>query len=243
VIAQAGSIAVVPARGGSKGLPRKNLTLLAGRPMLSYTVTAALESGCFDRVVVSSDDDEILRQAEADGAEPIVRPANLARDDTPSDAVVAHVLESFRAIEAVVAVVALLQPTSPLRTARHIGDAWRLYEEKRRGEVTGVMSVTAMHKSPYQSYAITPEGLLRSAFGDANLRARRQDMQELYQPNGAIYIFSRFVFERAGLMPRQNMIPYIMSPSDSVDIDGPEDLEFAEWQMQRRRAKAGEVMP
>jgi CMP-N,N'-diacetyllegionaminic acid synthase len=229
-------LGVIPARGGSKGIPRKNLALLTGRPLLAYTCEAALQSGRLNRVVLSTDDEEIAACGRDFGvAAPFVRPAELSRDETPIVEVLRHAVQwlehndGFRT-DAVV----LLQPTSPLRRAEHVNAALDLLEESGADTVVSVMEV------PHQ---FTPDSLMRLSedgrlvpFAPGPVILRRQDKARLYARNGpAVLVVRRSVLDR-GEIYGDVVRPLVMSASDSVDIDDAEDLRLAEfWLEQRRR--------
>jgi N-acylneuraminate cytidylyltransferase len=204
-------LALIPARGGSKGVPRKNLREAGGRPLIAWSIAAARASQLVDRVVVSSDDAEILAVAREWGAEtPFTRPAELARDDTPSIDVALHALEALPGHDYLV----LLQPTSPLRGADHIDGCLRLCEA--RG-VTGAVSVSEPAQSPYWMYFVDDAGAMRPVL--PTTAQRRQDLPAVYALNGAVYVahadalraFRRFVFDDSAA--------YVMPPEASLDID------------------------
>ena len=209
-------LGLIPARGGSKGIPRKNLAPLAGKALLVWTVEAALAAGTLARVVVSTDDDEI---AAAAGCEVLRRPADLAADETPMLDVVLHALAELGPVDA----VCLLQPTSPLRRAEHVDGAVRLFEE------TGADGVVSVVPVPH---TYVPGSLMRIEEGrlvalDPAAATRRQDKPTLFARNGPAVL----VVRAAGLIERGlyggDLRPYEMAREDSVDVDGPPDLALA----------------
>jgi CMP-N,N'-diacetyllegionaminic acid synthase len=216
-------LGLIPARGGSKGIPRKNLVPLAGKPMLLWTVEAALAAGTLARVVVSTDDEEIAATA---GCEVLRRPAELAADETPMLDVVLHAVAELGPFDA----VCMLQPTSPLRRAEHVDGAVRLFEETGPDGVVSVVPVP---------HAFLPGSLMRVADGrlvalDAAAPTRRQDKLALYARNGPAVL----VVKSAGLADRGlyggELRPYEMAPEDSVDVDGPLDLVVCKALLARR---------
>ena len=231
-------LGLIPARGGSSGIPRKNITLLAGRPLLAYTCEAALASRRLTRVLVSTDDEEIAAVGRACGAEvPFLRPADLARADTPSLPVAQHAVQWLIEHEAWDPdVVVLLQPTSPLRRARHIDEA---LDCMAQGDADTVVSVVAVpHRfSPYALLRMR-DGSLED-FWEAPVsfdRFRRQEIPPLYARNGPAIVATRtrVLFESQSFFgPR--VLPYVMNDEDSVDIDARFDLGLAEWLLSERR--------
>lgn len=229
-------LGIVPARGGSRTLPRKNLALLAGRPLLTYTCDAARASRRLTRTVLSTDDEEIARCGRASGIEvPFLRPQELAADDTPSIAVVQHVLAELERCERYRPdVVVLLQPTSPLRRASHIDEA------VDRLLATGADSVVSVVKVPHQ---FEPSSVLRldgdrltpflPAAGPPVLR--RQDKPAVYARNGAAVYAVRRATIAAGTFFGSDCRALIMSPEDSIDVDDQFDLLVADAVLQSRQ--------
>lgn len=215
-------IALIPARGGSKGIPRKNLVLVHGRPLIDYTLRAALDSTKVDHVWLSSDDASVLSIGSSLGARPLERPPEYATDEASSIDVVRHFLtalpESLRITDPI---IIYLQPTSPLRRADHIDEALSLLGER---QASTLVSVVELRKSPYKAFGLDRRGRLQSLFDERLSNARRQDLPPTYLPNGAIYIFSAEDFENRGGFPSNGSVPFIMTEEDSVDLDSPEDL-------------------
>jgi CMP-N,N'-diacetyllegionaminic acid synthase len=219
-------IALIPARGGSKGVPRKNLAVLGGQPLVAHTVAAARQARAVDRVVVSSDDDEILALARSLGAEALPRPEAMASDTASAEAVVTHFMSTLsEADRHADPLLIYLQPTSPLRTSAHIDAAFDLLE--RQGGST-LVSVVELNKSPYKSFALDAQGRMKSLFDERMSNARRQDLPPAYLPNGAIYIFGCSDFVARAGFPSNGSLPYVMSGQDSIDIDTREDLARAQ---------------
>ncbi len=231
------TLALIPARGGSKGIPRKNLVPLAGRPLIEYAITAGLNSKRSDRVIVSTDDEEIARVSRAAGAEvPFTRPAELANESAPMVGVVRHALSWLTEHDSWQPdAVALLQPTSPLRTAAHVDTAVALLGDT--GADTVVSVVELPHRfSPY--CVMREEDGLVHDFWTAPVpfdRLRRQEHPRLYARNGPAVLVTRSrVVTESDSLYGERVAPFVMPSADSIDIDEPFDLEFAEWLVGRR---------
>ena len=221
---RAHNLALVVARGGSKSVPRKNLATLAGKPLIAWTVEAALACPQAGRVVVSTDDAEIAEVSRSLGAEtPFARPAHLARDETPTLPVVLHALETLHAERFDPEWVILLQPTSPLRTADDIAAAIALAADRRES----VVSVTPSPSHPHLMKRISRGGWLEDYSEHAPVE-RRQDLDPVYALNGAIYIATRDHLTRTGSFYSDHTYPYVMPPQRSIDVDTEWDLHLCE---------------
>lgn len=229
-------LGLIPARGGSKGIPRKNIVNLAGKPLLAYTCEAALGSRYIDRVVLSTDDEEIAQIGHDCGVEvPFMRPAELARDDTPSLPVAQHAIEWLREHESWNAdLLVLLQPTSPLRRAHHIDAALSIMLESQADTVVSVVEVPHRY-SPYSVMELKGGALQPFLPGQAQFdRYRRQTMPRFYARNGPAVLITRVgVLFRDQSFYGQLVLPYIMDEVDSLDIDTLYDLEIAEFLIER----------
>lgn len=215
-------LAVIPARGGSKGLPRKNVLPLGGKPLIAWTLEAAQSSRYIDRVVLSSEDEEIIRTARQLGCEvPFPRPPELATDTSRNIDVVLHLLEQLPGYD----ILALLQPTSPLRTAAHIDEAVELMHTKGAGSC---ISVSASPKSPYWSYSMGESGRLTPLLDPSMAQQKRQLQPTTYHPNGAIYLISIPLLKETGRFIQADTLGYAMSRESSIDIDDAIDLQLAE---------------
>ena len=215
------TLALIPARGGSKGISRKNVRPFAGKPLIAWTVEVALQCRCFDDVVVSTDDEEIAEVAREYGARtPFMRPTALAQDDTPSIAPVLHALEQLPGLDALV----LLQPTSPLRTVEDIHDCLVLAEERA---ANSIVSVTQTDTHPYWMYRLSSQQRLEALL-EAPEVTRRQDMPPVYALNGALYFARTEWLVNARRLVAAESLAFVMPPSRSVDIDTPLDWKFAE---------------
>jgi len=225
-----GTVAVIPARRGSKGLPLKNLRLLQGVPLIVHSIRAALAARLVDAVVVSTEDDEIAGIAAQHGADVVRRPDALATDTAQNNGVVKHVLESRGLADRI---VVLLQPTSPLRTAAQIDSC---IEQVASGVVKSAMTVTAVEHHPGKTVVIE-NGLVEPFTNDADMEARRQTMKEVYRQNGAVYAIGARDFidhDRFYLRPCHGVV---VPAEDSIDIDSETQLMLAELLLQKRGAR------
>lgn len=222
-------LGLIPARGGSKGIPHKNITTLAGRPLLEYTCKAALNSRQLTRVLLSTDNPIIADTAERCGVEvPFSRPADLAKDDTPMLDVIHHALEFLQRTEGYVPdVVVLLQPTSPLRQSEHIDAAVEILLRTGADSVVSVVEVPH-HLNPVSLMLIEKGSLV--SFSEGPLVSRRQDKPETYARNGPAVVATRCdVLLKKNSLFGDDSRPLVMAPEDSVDIDSYFDLRFAEF--------------
>lgn len=213
-------LALIPARGGSKGLPGKHVRELGGKPLLAWTIEAALRSTCLDRLVLSSDDEEIMRVAREHGCEvPFKREASLATDDASTMDVVLDALQRCPGYDWVL----LLQPTSPLRTSFDIDDFMR---DTVQSGANAAVSVYASPDSPYWMFRLDGDHRLQPLLGES-LATRRQDLPPVYMLNGALYAARSnwFQQERTFLSPQTRA--WSMPASRSVDIDDELDLMMA----------------
>lgn len=227
-------IAIIPARGGSKGIVGKNIKLLNGKPLIAYTIEAALNSKKIDRVVVSTDYEDIKEISVQYGAEvPFLRPDFLATDAASSLDVfqyTLHRLEQEEQIEFENFVV--LQPTSPLRTTIHIDQAIALFEEKN---AKAVVSYCKEQHSVFWHKFLDSDGKLVSIF-NGNFVKNRQEMKPSFYPNGAIYVFDKkYIFNTKDFT--ENCYAYIMDREYSVDIDTMDDFLYAEFLLQQQNER------
>ena len=230
-------IAVIPARGSSKGLPRKNLRPLAGTPLVVHTIRAAQASRLLRDFVVSTDDDEIAAAARAAGAPvPFVRPAELARDETTAWPVVRHAIDDWEGRNGQHAEAAvLLQPTSPLRTGADIDDC---IDRFRALKADIAATATRAHDSPhFNMLEVTPDSapFARACSPLMLKHLRRQEAPPVYALNGAVFVVRREVL--AALDNQFTIERFVVSemPRErSVDIDTADDLALAEWYLSRR---------
>lgn len=217
-------LAIIPARGGSKGIPRKNLQPLHGKPLIVWTIEAGQKASLVDRLVVSTEDEEIARVAAEAGAEVIPRPAELAQDTTHTEPVLRHTLDYLREKEGYQPeVVVLLQCTCPLRGASIIDQGIRRLAEMGCDCVVSVAPIRHGHLRG----EIGPQGEWRPEYVYAE-RAFTQQVSQEYSENGALFILRREVLETYGNRLGGEVCALVMDPLHSVDIDRPEDLETAE---------------
>jgi N-acylneuraminate cytidylyltransferase len=217
-------IAIIPAREGSKGVPLKNMALVNNKPLIDWTIDAALHSKYISAIVVSSDSDVILNHVKQnDNVICIVRPSNLAKDDTPTEPVIIHALEQLEDKE--FDIVLLLQPTSPLRTSEDIDNA---YEAFIKSEATALISVTEPKHHPLKSFKKNDEGYLEGLVNDKFPFMPRQELPEVYQPNGAIYMIYKKDFLESYKLITTSTIPFMMSLENSIDIDTLDDIKIVE---------------
>lgn len=216
-------LAIIPARGGSKRLPRKNVLDLCGKPLIAWSIEAALKSKYISKIIVSSDDEEILNIAKEYKADFIKRPDELASDTATTFDALKHTLENVEKYDYVV----LLQPTSPLRTEKHINEAIELIEEKN---ADAIISVCEMEHSPLWSNILDENLDMSNFLSDEVLNKRSQDLPKYYRLNGAIYIckIDKFLQNR-GFFLKDKVFAYIMDKKDSVDIDEEIDFKLAQF--------------
>ena len=215
-------LAIIPARAGSVGLTGKNIADLGGAPLIAWTVRAALASGCFKRVIVSTDGPEIAEAARAAGAQvPFMRPAKLATSHARSNDVILHALGAMESAQT----FAMMQPTSPFRAARHIVEAVRQFDASPSNPA--LISV-AKGKPAAWLFSRTEDGRLQALQGrDGAAVYRRQDAQATFAPNGAIYLCQADVFRARNTLFPEGLIGYPMGEIDSLDIDDAEDMALA----------------
>jgi len=213
-------IAIIPARGGSKGLPGKNLRSLEGLPLIAWTIKSAQECQLVDSIVVTSDDSEILSIASEFGVSQLIRrPDELATDDSTTGDAVRHVLSVIERPENFV----LLQPTSPLRNSAILTESIRLFQNSKS---KSLVSVTRSTESPYWTFKLT-NGLLQRVIEDSLFLDQRQKLPKTYVLNGAIYIWNTSHFLSHGDLISNSTLGFEMSSEVSIDIDSLEDFEEA----------------
>lgn len=218
------TLIVIPARGGSKGIPGKNIKLLNGKPLISYTIDAARSVFDDDDICVSTDSQNIIETVEQLGLKvPFVRPDELSTDYASSESVIRQALSYYQNIGVNYEYVILLQPTSPFRTGKHISEALQLINSN----VDMVVSVKETAANPY--YVLFEENkknyLKKSKVGSFT---RRQDCPKVYELNGAIYIINVDTLKRKNMADFDRLIKYLMKDIESIDIDTPLDWVIAE---------------
>ena len=226
-------LAIIPARGGSKGLPGKNIRLLGGMPLICHSIKAALASNSISRVIVSTDSEEIAEVSKNCGAEvPYIRPVDLANDNSMVMDAYLHMvdkiaIETTKPIESFVA----LLPTVPLRLPYDIDEAVKIFKMKKADSVISVIKSPV----PVQWYRkITSEGILCDYLPEFNATKNRQELEETYVPNGAVYVFRTEVLRSTRQYYTDKTYPYIMIRERSADIDELIDFEWAEFLLNRQ---------
>jgi CMP-N,N'-diacetyllegionaminic acid synthase len=223
---------IIPARGGSKSIPRKNIAILNGKPLISYTIEAARRCKSISRLIVSTDDKEIADISMALGAEvPFMRPKELAQDSTPTIAAVLHALDELECSSGYCPdIVVLLQATCPLRSADDIDEAVSTFLADG-GDV--VVSVVRSEEHPYNMFKV--EGAyLHPLIDERDVSVtRRQDYPEFYRLNGAVYVSTPRTLRRFRSFMKGKLVPYIMPWARSVDIDYPLDMEYASFLLKK----------
>ncbi len=222
-------LVIIPARGGSKGIPHKNIKPFNGKPLIYYTIDCA-RAICGDAdICVSTDDDEIIQVVEDYGLKvPFKRPAELATDTAGTYEVLLHALNYYEQQGRYYDVVMLLQNTSPFRTAEHVKEAIKLYST----DVDMVVSVKECPANPY--YCVFEEdanGFLHVCKGDGNI-FRRQDAPKVYEYNGAIYIMNAETLKTTHMHKMQKRVKFVMDDASSFDLD-----TMWDWQMAEMMAK------
>ncbi|GAA0612282.1 MULTISPECIES: cytidylyltransferase domain-containing protein [Thalassospira] len=224
-------VAIIPARGGSKGILRKNVRLLLNKPLVVYSIEAALSAKAIDAVYVSTDDIEIATCAAAAGANVIERPSILASDTAQNHEVVIHALRTLDSQGVHPETVVLLQPTSPLRTAENIDECISAYENANGASAMSICEV-AVHPG---KTVLIENSEIRPFTTDRDMEARRQNMTDVYQQNGAIYVVNADIFRAEQRFYCKPSVPYLMSRIDSVDIDDEFDFQLAELILKARK--------
>ena len=229
---------LITARGGSKSIPRKNIKLLAGKPLIAWTIEAARKSKELNRIVVSTDDEEIAEVAREWGAEvPFIRPSELARDDSSSISVVLHAIHWMEENEGYCPdYVMLLQPTSPFRTVEDIQQSVELATKHR--EVAVVSVCEAVHH-PYECKRVLGDETLADFISTDIVYLRRQDMPPAHALNGAIYLCQRMSLLKDQTFYPEGAIAYIMPSDRSLDIDTMWDWHLAELILKDQKDQHG----
>jgi CMP-N-acetylneuraminic acid synthetase len=224
--------ALIPARGGSKGIPYKSIALLNNRPLLSYAIHNALKSSYIDRIIVSTDDEKIAAVAKQYDAEvPFMRPACLAQDDSSAYDYIIHALEFFRDEELYLPdVIVILQPTSPFLLPEDIDNALKLFVDRSANALTSLYKPDI---SPYWFKKVNENNIVKDLMPQPASYIRRQDNEGIFLLNGAIYIYNVSAFLENCSKINNERLAYIMPSSRSIDIDTEEDLQFAEFLLKK----------
>jgi CMP-N-acetylneuraminic acid synthetase len=220
-------LAIIPARGNSKGISDKNIKLLSRKPLISWTIEEAKKSKYIDRIIVSTDSEEIAGIAKGCGVEiPFMRPSELALDEASGADVILHALHWFEKNDIKYDFFILLQPTSPFRKSEDIDKA--LNELIKNTEARSLASVKIVEESPYWMKNIDNKGFLKNFLSESKQYPNRQDLPKAYILNGAIYICNWDVFVEDKSFFKQNCLPYIMDQESSLDLDTPLDWKLSE---------------
>ncbi|MFW5794998.1 MAG: cytidylyltransferase domain-containing protein [Bacillota bacterium] len=221
-------LALILARGGSKGIPGKNIKKLNGKPLIAYTIEAAKKSKHVDRIVVSTDDEKIAGVAEEYGAEvPFLRPDELATDEVSGNDAILHALNFLKEEQGYTAdYIMNLQPTSPFRNSMHIDRAINKFL-KNKNDYDSLVSVCKAFENPFWMQKIENKQL-KPLMDEFSTFSRRQELPEVYQLNGAIYLSSYKSFLESESFYTDNILPYIMDKEQSIDIDDDLDWKLAE---------------
>jgi N-acylneuraminate cytidylyltransferase/CMP-N,N'-diacetyllegionaminic acid synthase len=215
------TFALITARGGSKGIPRKNIRLIAGKPLIVWTIEAALRSSLLSAVVVSTDDLEIAEVARQAGAQvPFMRPAELAQDQTPGVDPVLHALDQLPQYDSVL----LLQPTSPLRTTEDIDGFLTLVDQRKS---PSAVSITEAGTHPYWTYRLNADQTMTQFVEEVSIGCR-QDLPPIYSLNGAMYFADVSWLRNKCSLVSAETVAYVMAKEHSVDLDTPLDWKLAE---------------
>jgi CMP-N,N'-diacetyllegionaminic acid synthase len=213
-------LAVIPARGGSKGIPRKNVTLVGGKPLIAWTIEEAKKSRYIDSLILSSEDEEIIRVAKSFGCEvPFVRPQSLSRDETPGIDPVLHAIKELPGFDYLI----LLQPTSPFR---QVSDIDACLERCIQKNAPACVSVTETDKSPYWMYELDSQGLMSPVIKSDKLIARRQDLPQSFVLNGAVYVARCDWLLQTLTFVTPETVGYVMPKERSLDVDTEFDLKI-----------------
>jgi CMP-N,N'-diacetyllegionaminic acid synthase len=223
-------VAIIPARAGSKRFPRKNIAHLRGKPLITYTIQAAIDSDLFEQTIVSTEDMEIAEISEGAGASvPFLRPDEYASDHARIIDVCLYMLKVLEEAGKAFDTVVVLQPTCPLRTERDIRGAWDLFLASK---ADFLLSITDFDHPPFWAMESIANGRLRPYWGKEFLK-RSQDLPRLFRPNGAIAIANVKTLREEGTFYGKDLVGFWMPRNRSLDIDEPGDLRLAEYMLQK----------
>jgi CMP-N,N'-diacetyllegionaminic acid synthase len=223
-------LGLIIARAGSKGVPNKNMRLLGGKPLLAHTLAPPTESSVLDRVIISTDSPAMADLAKEHGVEvPFMRPTDLASDSATSQDVLLHALDHLEEHDGYAPdALMLLQPTSPFRTVEDIAACAELYGQRNPD---GVVSLTSSHAHPYGMKRVSEEGVVAPFFPEADMTANRQQWPQAYTLNGAVFLRKTSIYrgwrqaqQREDYPEGKIVLPYVMPPERSIEID--EEIDF-----------------
>ena len=218
-------VALIPARGGSKGLKKKNLYPVNNKPLISWTIESAISSHYLEQIFVSSDDNSILEVASKEGVNCIERPASLAEDTSSMESVIMHSIEQIDKQGIGFKYLILLQPTSPLRDSKDIDLACKKFIQLK---ADSLISVTNVESSVLKTLVKDDNGFLRPAFDNKFPSMNRQQLPLAYKPNGAIYIINKKLFLNNPTLFQKNTAMYEMRENKSIDVDSINDIHTIE---------------
>ena len=223
-------LAIIPARKNSRELPKKNISLFCGKPLITWTIQSALDSGIFDRVMVSTDCETTASISVENGAEvPFLRPKSLSGSDSDVKDTIKFILNKYsKCLKIDFDVICLLQPTSPLRNYLHIRNAFTIFESKSCKQL---VSINKVRKHPAWMKQINFNGFLENYMPQINSSLQRQKLDSVYILNGAIYISKTDTFWETGSLHQKSPGYYEMEEEFSVDIDNALDFSYAEFLM------------
>jgi CMP-N,N'-diacetyllegionaminic acid synthase len=221
------TLGLIPARGGSKSIPRKNIRLLCGKPLLQYTAEAVLKARRLGRVILSTEDEEIARIGRECGLDvPFIRPVELARDTTPMLPVVQHAVQYLEMAGERFDAICILQPTVPLRPPGVIDACIEMFEKNGADTVITILPVPHQY-NPHWVYFEAGDGSLHLSTGE-DTPTRRQDLPPAFSREGSVYVVRRDVIMELGSLYGKRMLGFLIDPERSVNIDSPEDWSRAE---------------
>lgn len=228
-------LGLIPAKGGSTRLPRKNIALLGGKPLIAWSADAARESGVIDRLIISTEDAEVAEIARKNGIDvPFLRPEKLAKDPAGVVQVALHALEELRQQGQEYKTLVILLPTCPFRNGQDVAEAFELYQ---RTGAQFLMSVSPYPHTPFAAMKLGTDNLLTPYFPEY-IGKRSQELPAAFRANGALHILDVPAFEQAKSYYAQPLIGYPMSREKSVDIDTAEDWAEAEMMLARAQKKS-----
>jgi CMP-N,N'-diacetyllegionaminic acid synthase len=232
------ALGIIPARGGSKGVLRKNIRMLCGKPLIQYTAEAAMAAKSLTRVILSTEDEEIAQVGRRCGLEvPFIRPLDLAGDNTPTLPVIQHAVRWVEDHGNRYDLICLLQPTNPLRRPEDIDACVAMLEKSDLDSVVSVLPVPHEH-NPHWVYLQGQDGLLRLSTGEIAPLPRRQDLPAAFRRDGSVYVTRRGVLLEKDSLYGERLAGYVMDPTRHVNVDGPEDWQLAETLMENEMAAA-----
>lgn len=221
-------LGLIPARGGSKGIPHKNIRHLHGKPLIAYTAEAAFQARRLSRLILSTDDEQIAEVGRHCGLDaPFIRPAELAEDDTPMLSVVQHAVRWMENRNEHFDAVCLLQPTNPLRRPEDIDACIELLEASDAQSVVTILPVPSEY-NPHWVYFQQKDGSLRLSTGEMNPISRRQALPHAFHREGSVYVTRRETVIEQNSLYGERVIGYLLEPERTVNIDNPEDWQRAE---------------